>query len=63
MRPLCPMCRRTLPLAGRGYRVGWPTEFLICRDCWKGWVITHTDQPSKVLRGSVDLKRIGGVAT
>lgn len=55
-RPLCPMCRRPMPPSGRAYIVGWPTPFLICRDCWKGWTVRYVDFPSRVLRGTVRLK-------
>lgn len=49
----CPMCRRDLPKSGRGYIVGRPTSFIICRDCWKGFVIRNVDNLNEVLQGTI----------
>jgi transposase-like protein len=52
----CPMCRRPLPRAGKGYLVGHPEMFLICRDCWKGWVVRNVGSLRKAIHGTVDLR-------
>jgi hypothetical protein len=53
------MCRRPLlkpgQRKGRAYLVGKPQAFLICRDCWKGWVIPNVARPSRVIIAGVYL--------
>ena len=50
------MCRRPLPAAGKGYFVGNPMRFLICRDRWKGWVVRNVGSLRKAIHGTVDLR-------
>jgi hypothetical protein len=56
---ICSMCLRPLPSAGRAFLVGSPRMFLICRDCWKGWVVptvSTTRGLRQVLQGVVKLR-------
>lgn len=46
----CVMCCRALPKKGKAFYVGKPTVFLVCIDCWKGFVLRNA-VAKEVLRG------------
>jgi hypothetical protein len=52
----CPACRRDLPKRGKAYKVGNPTTFLVCIDCWKGF-FGRQPKISKFYKGTIMWKK------